>query len=153
MPKIIEITVGLTTSFNHPFEQYSNFKPSVTLKAILGDHEDPRRATEELQFEAGMILSRERHRILGGLRLEQELEDARQSVERWKRTVADYQKALAENPRHSLPLEESKLDPWVHGRMGERIEEAEANIDDAQRELAAAEAKLAALNASVGATT
>ena len=37
MPKITKFIVSASSSFNHPHEQYANFKPFVSLEAELAD--------------------------------------------------------------------------------------------------------------------
>jgi hypothetical protein len=52
--KTIQVTAGRT--FNHPHEQYSNLRPSVTMVADLADGEDAKEATKQLQQVAeGMV--------------------------------------------------------------------------------------------------
>lgn len=67
---IIEITVGAATSFNHPYESYANYKPSVTIKATLESFEDGASVTRELQRRADRIISEEKQRILHNLKIE-----------------------------------------------------------------------------------
>ena len=50
--KITEIVVNAGRTFNHPYEQYSNLKPGVTLKATIDDGEDVAAAVRELQQKA-----------------------------------------------------------------------------------------------------
>jgi len=50
--KITTITVSAGRTFNHPYEQYSNLRPEVTMTATLEEGEDPAAATKELQSRA-----------------------------------------------------------------------------------------------------
>ena len=50
--QITEITVHAGRTFNHPYESYSNLRPSLTLRAILTDGEDHLAATKALQAQA-----------------------------------------------------------------------------------------------------
>lgn len=50
--KINTITVTAGRTFNHPYEQYSNLRPEVTMTATLDEGEDPSTATKELQQRA-----------------------------------------------------------------------------------------------------
>jgi hypothetical protein len=65
---ITQITVHASTSFNHPFEQYANFKPGVTLTAELERRDDPKEKTKELQIIADGLVMLERQRILERLK-------------------------------------------------------------------------------------
>lgn len=48
--KTIQVTAGRT--FNHPHEQYSNLRPSVTMTADLAEGEDATTAAKALQLQA-----------------------------------------------------------------------------------------------------
>lgn len=54
--RITEITVSASRTFNHPYEEYSNLKPGVVLKASIDEFEDYEAAVKALQAKAeGMI--------------------------------------------------------------------------------------------------
>lgn len=54
--QINQITVTAARTFNHPHEQYSNLRPSVTLVATLAAEDDPAVAVKALQAQAeGMV--------------------------------------------------------------------------------------------------
>ena len=50
--KITSITVSAGRTFNHPYEQYSNLRPEVTMTASLEDGENAWEATKALQSTA-----------------------------------------------------------------------------------------------------
>jgi hypothetical protein len=50
--KVTEIIVSAGRTFNHPYEDYSNLKPQVTLKATVDDGENFEDAVKELQRKA-----------------------------------------------------------------------------------------------------
>lgn len=49
---ITEIVVSAGRTFNHPYEQYSNLKPAVTVKAALSEDDNPAEVVRELQNRA-----------------------------------------------------------------------------------------------------
>lgn len=54
--QITEINVYAGRTFNHPFESYSNLKPSVSLKALLAPGEDATAAVRQLQAQAEQLV-------------------------------------------------------------------------------------------------
>lgn len=142
--QIIEITVGAHTGFNHPYEQYSNFKPSVTLKATLSPHEDATTATKVLQLKAQDLVDSEKARILASLKLEQETERAEHRVDHRARVVQAYEATLAKATLLENP-EQNGLSDEDCERLQQAVSDAEANIDEARKELADAQAHLATL--------
>jgi len=58
----IQVTAGRT--FNHPHEQYSNLRPSVTMVATLDDAEDPALATKALQQQAEGLVEDHKQSLL-----------------------------------------------------------------------------------------
>lgn len=72
--RIVEIIVGASTGFNHPSESYSNFKPSLTLKATIeGTTAEVYRATKELQEAVHELLLEEKQRILAAIEHERKI--------------------------------------------------------------------------------
>lgn len=67
---VTEITVSAGTTFNHPYEQYSNFRPAITLKASLNDGDDYKQCVADLQREANEIIERRKAEILEKCRAE-----------------------------------------------------------------------------------
>lgn len=62
--KVTEIVVSAGRTFNHPYEQYSNLKPQVTLKATLEDGDDPVAATKALQTQAEGLVEDHKNGLL-----------------------------------------------------------------------------------------
>ena len=65
--QIMEITVVAGRTFNHPFEQYSNLRPSVTLKAALGPEDDPIQSVNKLQAMAEKAVEDHKQGLLQSL--------------------------------------------------------------------------------------
>jgi hypothetical protein len=66
--KITEIIVGAGRTFNHPYEQFSNLRPQVTIKAILDDGDDPEEVIKDLQAKAESMVEDHKNNILQSLR-------------------------------------------------------------------------------------
>ena len=146
MSKIIEITIGLATSFNNPFESFSNFKPSVQLKAIVADGEDPNRVAIDLQAKVGDLLATERHRILDGLKREHEIENAKRNVDWKKERVDALERVISENPVKLADAEwRSTATQFAVERMENQLKNASDELPGVRAELAEAETKLAGL--------
>ncbi len=65
--KITEIIVSAGRTFNHPFEQFSNLRPQVTMKATLDEHEDPDAVTKSMQAKAEKLVEDHKTHILDSL--------------------------------------------------------------------------------------
>lgn len=64
MPRITEITVSAGRVISHPFKQYENLRPMITLKAVLDDGEDFEVVAKDLQAKAeGMIEDHGRYMV------------------------------------------------------------------------------------------
>lgn len=140
MPKIIEITIGLATSFNNPFESYSNFKPSVQLKATVAEGEYVAGAVAELQAMAGSLLSQERRRILDGLKREHDIESAEREVQYAEGHVKSYQEIIDESPARLAGAADYEVES-----IENRVKHANEEIAGAKNSLAEAKQKLADL--------
>lgn len=68
MPRVTEITVNAGRTFNHPYESYSNLRPSVTIKAELLEGEDWEAATKELQAKAESMVEEHKQHMLRSLK-------------------------------------------------------------------------------------
>lgn len=87
MSTVKEITVQSGTTFNHPFESYSNFRPSVTLRAAVEEGEDPIEAARGLQSQADGLLSGHKEAILGRLERENAVREARFEINERRRRI------------------------------------------------------------------
>ena len=146
MPKITEITVAAATSFNHPFESYSNFKPSVVLKATVGEGEDVSAAVEALQLQADNLVCEEKARILAALKLEHETNEAKCDVGSCEHRLRETQEEF-DHAKRTLESPDALLDlcEWQVADLKATIEAGPANIAEAERKLASARERLAAL--------
>lgn len=64
MPKVTELTVSAGRVIPHPFQQYANLRPMITIKAQLDDGEDFEAVAKDLQAKAeGMIEDHSRYMV------------------------------------------------------------------------------------------
>ncbi len=78
--QITEITVSAGRTFNHPYEQYSNLKPYVTMKAVLSEGEDAAAATKELQKKCEELVEDHKRNMLQSLEELRELSQRQQEM-------------------------------------------------------------------------
>jgi chromosome segregation ATPase len=108
--QVTEIVVSAGRTFNHPYENYSNLKPQVTIKAALREGEDSTAAIQELQAQAEKLVEDHKRALLQQLEELQHLSSARQEISDLEQRLKQSQRRLAElredNPRLGLPGEE-----------------------------------------------
>lgn len=78
--KINTITVTAGRTFNHPYEQYSNLRPEVTMSATLEDGEDAAKATKELQQRAEGLVEDHKQGLLKSIEELQTLTEKQQKI-------------------------------------------------------------------------
>ena len=92
--QITEIIVNAGRTFNHPYESYSNMRPSITLKATIEEGEDPIAATKALQAQAEGLIEDHKHHMLKSLAYLHDLEVCQAEVVRFERMIQDSQRDL-----------------------------------------------------------
>lgn len=90
--KVTEITVEAGRTFNHPHEQYSNLRPSVTMVASIEADEDPEAAVKVLQRQAERLVEDHKNALLRSL-------DEIEHIRRAEREVADLGDRVGEMQR------------------------------------------------------
>ncbi len=104
--EITEIVVSAGRTFNHPYENFSNLRPQVTLKATLDEGDNPQTATKELQGKAEKLVEDHKQNMLQTLRELHHLSMAKQEVYDVERKLADLNARLKdlreENPQLEL---------------------------------------------------
>jgi hypothetical protein len=83
--KIHNIHVSAGRTFNHPFEQYSNFRCDVQLQAGLEPDEDPVAATQALQAQVEKIAEDHKQDLLKNIRKLQEISRANEEISELER--------------------------------------------------------------------
>lgn len=109
--KIQHITVHAERCFNHPYENYSNLRPSITLAATVEDGEDPSEAAKALQSQAETLVEDHKQSMLKSLH---ELERMQQTTAEFRRLGDEIKRAQdrladlrASHPQATLDLPES----------------------------------------------
>jgi len=105
--KITEIVVSAGRTFNHPYENFSNLRPQVTLKATIDDGDDAIAAAKELQGKAEMLVEDHKRSMLQTLHELHHLSMAKQEIYDIERKLAGMNERLKdlreENPQLELP--------------------------------------------------
>lgn len=162
--EIVEITVGAGTGFNHPFEQYSNFKPSLTLRArVEGGPDIPlEEAVRQIQQAAHDLVMAEKARILRDIRRDDQISRDTRSLASLRRHLEQQEKDQASLPENLDAFrkkaaeddakEKDQMPGWDRDRLDESIADAEKRIAEwpatkahYHGHIAAYEAHLAAL--------
>ena len=117
--KITEVTVNAGRTFNNPYEQYANLRPSVTLKATLDADEDPIAATKALQVQAETLVEDHKTRLLVDLDKLHSYTDRTRDISRLESQIADATErlnALKEEQEQAGPLKLTTMKddeiPW-----------------------------------------
>jgi hypothetical protein len=123
--KITEITVHAGRTFNHPFEQYANFKPGLSLRATLSEEDDVEQATKALQLIAEQLAEGQKQQILADLRQLERQARITSSIAATERHIEKLHAELAmlkrdaAAPRHaSQKLETKKCEDCGHDLWG-----------------------------------
>lgn len=106
--KVTEITVSAGRVFNHPFEQYSNLKPHITLKATLSEGEDAEAAAKQLQQTAEKLVEDHKRALLTSIEELDRLQRAEQELADLGRTMATAQ-AKIDRLRKENPILAQKM--------------------------------------------
>lgn len=106
MPTIAKVTVSASSGFNHPHEQFANFKPSISLEAELEVGDDYYKVVRKLQEQVETLVQSHKQAILDDLERIKAIEEAKTNLEfaqqQQKRhqdnseTVERFQRALDE---------------------------------------------------------
>jgi hypothetical protein len=91
MPTITKVIVSASTCFNHPHETYANFKPGVTLEAVLSEGDDYYTLVKELQDRAETLVQSHKDAILEDLERLNAIEQARTDLEYAEQRHKNYQ--------------------------------------------------------------
>lgn len=65
--KVTRITVNAGRTFNHPYENYSNLRPSVEMTATLDDGDNPNECAKALQARAEELVENHKRHLLSSL--------------------------------------------------------------------------------------
>ena len=105
---IKEITVSAGRTFNHPYEQFSNLRPGVTVRADLAEGEDATKAINDLQSLAEKTVEDHKQALLHSLEeLHFLTEDQREMTslgEQVTRSQARIDEIRKHHPQLTLPI-------------------------------------------------
>lgn len=107
--KVTEITVHAGRTFNHPYEQYANFKPGLSLRATLDDGEDPTAVTKALQAHAEKMAEEQKQQVLADLHQLERHARMTSSIAATERQIENLQRELA-TLKQTSQLETTKGD-------------------------------------------
>lgn len=100
--KITEIVVSAGRTVSHPVESYANLKPQLTLKAQLGDDEDPIQAAKQLQAQAEQLVEDHARNLSNAIRDAHDMELRTRRIQGLERELRLKQAEL-DHERQSLP--------------------------------------------------
>jgi hypothetical protein len=107
---VTRIVVVAGRTFNHPHEQYSNLRPSVTIEATLAEGEDPKSATRDLQQVAEGLVEDHKQGLLRSLNELYELSERQAEMQGLQKQLAQAQSRLneirQEHPELTFPKQE-----------------------------------------------
>jgi len=63
--QITEITVTSGRTFNHPYESFSNLRPTISLKATLTEGDNVDKEAKNLQCKAESLVEAHKEKMLG----------------------------------------------------------------------------------------
>ena len=107
--KVTQITVSSSTGFNHPYEQFANFKPHVSLTADIEETDNVQHRTRELQAVAEKLVQDQKKLILDQLEWSRKLEriaDEIDSINDRRDRSEGEQERLSELQRLKADIEE-----------------------------------------------
>ena len=107
--QVTEIVVSAGRTFNHPYEQYSNLRPQVTMKAALQEGDDPDQAAMALQAKAEKLVEDHKNSLLKQITELHYLSEAKREMQDLEQRLHTSQMRLnqirVENPQLVLPGE------------------------------------------------
>ncbi len=92
--KIEKITVHAGRTFNHPYEQFSNLRPGLSIEAFLQTDDDPEESIKELQAKAEKMIEDHKTHMLRSLTTLYELNEAQRTITNLERQIKDSQETL-----------------------------------------------------------
>lgn len=104
------ITIQAGRCFNHPYEQYSNLRPEITLHADLADGDDPIACAKELQQQAETLVEDHKRTMLRSIeelhRLTERQAEMRRLGDEMKRVQTRLDEIREEHPQLELSNKE-----------------------------------------------
>lgn len=107
--RVNEVTVSAGRTFSHPYEEYSNLRPGVTIRAVLDPEEDFVAVTRELQAKAEDLVERHKEAMLHSLRQIHTLSAAQRRLASLEREIAARHVEIEEVRRQTAEIEQGYL--------------------------------------------
>lgn len=112
---VTEITVSAGRTFNHPYEQFSNLRPNVTVKPTLAEGDDPTKAINELQALAEKSVEDHKQALLHSLEELHYLSEAQRDMTTLAEQITRAQTRLEQirkaHPQLALPMDAKQEEP------------------------------------------
>jgi hypothetical protein len=100
--KVTEVVVSAGRTVSHPTQTYSNLKPQLTLKAQLGEDDDPTACVKQLQAQAEQLIEDHAKNLAEAIVEAEEIERRTKRVADLEREIRFKQMDL-ESERKLLP--------------------------------------------------
>lgn len=94
MAKVTEVNVSASRGFNHPYEDYSNLKPFISLRIELEESEDVDKVVKEYQAKAESLVEDHKQHMLDSLTKLHEMAQYQQRVASLEDKIKESQKEL-----------------------------------------------------------
>lgn len=94
MAKIVEVTVAAGRKFNHPYEEFSNLSPHLSIRAEIQEGEDPEEEIKALQAGAESLIEDHKQHILASLRQLHLMSQYERKVARLESNITQAQEEL-----------------------------------------------------------
>jgi hypothetical protein len=120
--KIVEIIVSAGRTFNHPYEQYSNFKPHITLKGSVEEGEDPVACAKAMQQQAESLVEDHKQSLLESIEQLANMQRAERELTDLGRTMARAQERIDQLRKDCPALVQKMLIPAPTPCPAEEIE-------------------------------
>lgn len=105
--KVTTIKVDAGRTFNHPYESYSNLRPSVTLTASIEEGDNPDECAKSLQARAEELVENHKQHLLASLERLHELSVLDREVSSLETSIKQNQTRLSHLREHREFLDQS----------------------------------------------
>ena len=94
MPRVTEVIVNAGRTFNHPYESYSNLRPSITVKAQIFEEEDWETVAKALQARVEELVEDHKTHMLKSIETLYDLSQKQQEAARLAAIIERSQQEL-----------------------------------------------------------
>lgn len=122
--KVTQISVSAGRTFNHPYEQFSNLRPNVTVSAMLEEGEDFEKAVKELQAKAESLVEDHKNNMIETLHALRIMTQEEAELERLESTLKAGQERLEELRKNRKARKNQGQLTLLRGSASGRTEES-----------------------------